>query len=195
MLWIIPFDSSYSKLLKESPNHFFISRGADITTPNAFVLRLYSAILVALIRVLLLTRARDNVLRLILLLLTGAKRLSKRHWFRVMFIRAQSFFIICAKRLKFASFFRDEGIRVVKFTFPYFVTLAISPFPAWWDKFLLVFLFELMMSQDSAADAAAAAAAAADAAAALCFTLLPRIQMQLLLLTVGFIWHRLVLPN
>ena len=51
------------------------------------------------------------------------------------------------------------------------------------------------MSQDSAADAAAAAAAAADAAAALCFTLLPRIQMQLLLLTVGFIWHRLVLPN
>lgn len=145
-------------------------------------------------RVLLLTRARDNVLRLILLLLTGAKRLSKRHWFRVMFIRAQSFFIICAKGLKFASFFRVEGIRVVKFTFPYFVTLAISPFPAWWDKFFLFFLFELMLSQDSAADAAAAAAAA-DASAALCFTLLPRIQMQLHLLTVGSIWHRLVLPN
>jgi hypothetical protein len=75
-----------------------------------------------------------------------------------MFIRAQSLFILCASGLKFAWFFRDEGIRVVKFTFPFFVTLAISPIPAWWGKFFLWGI--LRLSQ------AAVAAAATDAAAA-----------------------------
>ncbi len=67
---------------------------------------------------------------------------------------------------------------MVKFTFPFFVTLAIRPVIAWWGKFFLRGLVFLRLSQ-----AAAAAAAAAPATAPAFF------------LSLGFVHHRLVLSS